>query len=209
MLIRLYLIMNRFNNEGENMDDVKLLKLLHKDPNTGMEQLINQYAGLVYAIVRSKLSDSYYISSDIEDCVADVFSNFYAGLSNYDPSSSSIKSYLCVIARNHAINVAKKQSYLQQNVSLDCENSFSQSIDEAMIDTNLAEDEVRQELIKAVEELGPPDSNIIFRKFYYGQSSKEIAEAMNLTVSNVDTRTHRALNKLRKSLEVKKYEENN
>ena len=180
------------------MDDDKLLRLLHKDPDAGMEQLMNQYTGLVYAIVKSKLTDSYYISSDIEDCVADVFSNFYTSLPSYDPAFSSIKAYLCIIARNHAINVSKKQSHHRQSISLDYEDSFSQIADEVMIDTEFAEDEVRRALIKAVEELGPPDSNIIFRKFYYGQSSKEIAEDMKMTVSNVDTRTHRALNKLRK-----------
>ena len=58
------------------MEDNKLLRLLHKDPNAGMEQLMNQYTGLVYAVVKSKLDDSYYVSSDIEDCVADVFSKF-------------------------------------------------------------------------------------------------------------------------------------
>ena len=53
------------------MEDTKLLRLLHKDPNAGMEQLMNQYAGLVYAVVRGRLADSLYVSSDIEDCVAD------------------------------------------------------------------------------------------------------------------------------------------
>ena len=43
------------------MEDNKLLRLLHKDPNAGMEQLMNQYTGLVYAVVRSKLDGSYYI----------------------------------------------------------------------------------------------------------------------------------------------------
>ena len=71
-----------------------------------MEQLMNQYTGLVYAVVKSKLDDSHYVSSDIEDCVADVFSKFYAELSDYDPKISSIKTYLCVIARNQAINVS-------------------------------------------------------------------------------------------------------
>lgn len=42
------------------------------------------------------------------------------------------------------------------------------------------------------------DSSIIIRKYYFGESSKKIADALNLTVSNVDTRMHRALNKLRK-----------
>ena len=37
------------------MEDKKLLRLLHKDPNAGMEQLLNQYTGLVYTVVKSKL----------------------------------------------------------------------------------------------------------------------------------------------------------
>lgn len=73
-----------------------------------------------------------------------------------------------------------------------------QVADDVIIDSELAEDELRREVIKAVEDLGEPDSSIIFRKFYYGESSKDIAKAVGLTVSNVDTRTHRALNKLRK-----------
>ena len=43
------------------MEDNKLLRLLHKDPNAGMEQLMNQYTGLVYAVVRSKLDGSYKV----------------------------------------------------------------------------------------------------------------------------------------------------
>ena len=179
------------------MEDNKLLRLLHKDPNTGMEQLMNQYTGLVYAVVKSKLDDSYYVSSDIEDCVADVFSKFYVELSDYDPKISSIKTYLCVIARNQAINVSKRRN-LEGGISLDYEQSLLQVADDVIIDSELAEDELRREVIKAVEDLGEPDSNIIFRKFYYGESSKNIAKAVGLTVSNVDTRTHRALNKLRK-----------
>jgi DNA-directed RNA polymerase specialized sigma24 family protein len=98
-------------NRGESMEDKKLLELLHKNPSVGLEQLMNQYTNLVYTVVKSKLKDSYCISTDIEDCVADVFIKFYTGLSDYNPTIASIKSYLCVIARNHAINVAKKRSF--------------------------------------------------------------------------------------------------
>ena len=62
------------------MEDKKLLRLLHKDPNAGMEQLLNQYTGLVYAVVKSKLDVSFYVSAELEDCVADVFSKFYTEL---------------------------------------------------------------------------------------------------------------------------------
>ncbi len=179
------------------MEDNKLLRLLHKDPNAGMEQLMNQYTGLVYAVVKGRLMDSFCVSTDIEDCVADVFSRFYTELTAYDPSISSIKTYLCVMARNMAINVTKKRN-LQGGISLDDEEFVVQIADEEMLESGLTEKELYSQVIKAIEDLGAPDSAILFRKFYYGESSKEIARVLGLSVSNVNTRTHRALNKLRK-----------
>ncbi|MBE6672856.1 MAG: sigma-70 family RNA polymerase sigma factor [Ruminococcaceae bacterium] len=178
------------------MEDKKLLSLLRKDPNAGMEQLIDQYAGLVYAVVKGRLDGFYYVSSDIEDCVADAFSNFYMNLSDYDPSIASIRSYLCVIARNHAINIAKRRSRYE-NVSYEDETSRLIA-DDVMIGGDLAEDAFRRDVIKAVEALGDPDASILFRKYYYGQSGKDIAKVLGLSESNVNTRTHRALQKIRK-----------
>lgn len=179
------------------MEDSKLLRLLKKDPNAGMEQLMDQYAGLVYAVVKGRLADSYHVSTDIEDCVADVFSQFYAHLADYDPNRSSIKTYLCVMARNQAVTVAKWRSREQGTVSLD-EAPFSpQLADDVLIDSALAEEELRREVFDAVKSLGEPDASILLRKYYFGESSKEIADALGLTVSNVDTRTHRALHQLK------------
>ena len=180
------------------MEDAKLLRLLQKDPNAGMEQLMDQYAGLVYAVIKGRLADFYHVSSDIEDCVADVFSKFYADIASYDPKLSGIKSYLCVIARNLAINLAKKRSHQQGAVSFDDESAIRQIPDDLLIDSELAETELRREVLTAVKDLGQPDTDIILRKYYFGESSKEIAAALKLTVSNVDTRAHRALNKLKK-----------
>ena len=179
------------------MEDKKLLRLLHKDPNAGMEELLNQYTGLVYTVVKGRLNGYYCLSSDIEDCVADVFCKFYTELAGYDPKISSIGSYLCVIARNHAINLARKRS-LEGGISLDDERSPLPASDDLTIDSELADKELRREVFRAIEDLGEPDSSIIFRKYCYGESSKEIAKATGLSVSNVDTRAHRALKRLRK-----------
>ena len=101
------------------------------------------------------------------------------------------------MARNHAINLSKKRSYLN-TISLDDVTELATIIDDTSADNNLQDDELKSEVIKAVVELGEPDSSIIFRKYYYGESSKDISKALGVSVSNVDTRTHRALNKLRK-----------
>ena len=180
------------------MEDSKLLRLLHKDPSVGIEQLMNQYAGLVYAVVKGKLSESYHVSTDIEDCVADVFSEFYTKLEMYDPTISSIKSYLCVLARYRATDMIRKRERQRGDVSLDDEEILLQIADDFTVEDNLTEDELRREVLSAVKALGEPDSSIIIRKYYFGESSKEIADVLKLTVSSVDTRAHRALNKLRK-----------
>jgi len=182
------------------MEDGKLLRLLHKDPNAGMEKLMNQYAGLVYAVVKGRLDPSFCVSSDIEDCVADVFCEFYADLAKYDPKISSIKSYLCVLARNNATDVLRKRERQRCDVSLDDEDSLLQIADDITFGSELAEEELRREVLSAVKSLGEPDTSIIMRKYYLCESSKEIADALGMTVSNVDTRTHRALARLRQLL---------
>ena len=180
------------------MEDTKLLRLLRKDPSAGMEILMDRYAGLVYAVVRGKLASSFHVSSDIEDCVADVFSEFYHDLDKFDPSISSIKSYLCVLARNNAIDILRRRGRQARDISIDDPDILIQIADDFDLVSELCEEEMRREVLCAVSDLGEPDSSIIVRKYIFGESSKEIAERLGLTVSNVDTRTHRALNKLRK-----------
>ena len=182
------------------MDDAKMLELLHKNPNKGMNVLMNKYVGLVYATVKHVLADSTCNSSDVEDCVADSFSEFYLDFSNFDSKRSSIKNYLCRIAKNNAIDLARKIQNQGIKVDIDNEEFPIQISDE----TNLEESVLKQELIKeafnAIESLGEPDSSIIFRKYYYGESSNAIASRLNMTESSVNTRTHRALKKLRQML---------
>ncbi len=179
------------------MEDEKLLALLRKDPEAGMERLMDQYAGLVYAVVRGRLPASLCVSTDAEDCVADVFSAFYTRLSDYDPSLSGIRTYLCVLARNIAADCVRKRGKQGEAIPLDDEACLLQLADSAPVEECAAEEELRKEVFAAIRALGKPDADILLRKFYLSQSSKEIADALGLTVSNVDTRTHRALNKLR------------
>jgi len=180
------------------METAKLLSLLHKDPGAGMEQLMNQYAGLVYAVVKGRLAASSCVSTEIEDCVADVFSEFYFERNKFDPKKSSLKTYLCVLARNNAIDILRRRERQHGDVSLDDAVRLPQVADDVTLESEFAQDELRTEVFYAVKALGEPDCGIILRKYYLGESSKEIADTLAMTVSNVDTRTHRALNKLRK-----------
>ena len=66
--------------------------------------------------------------------------------------------------------------------------------------------ERRQELLRAIDALENTDREILLRKYFMSQNSKDIARIMHMTVSAVDTRAHRAVKKLRSILGGDKYE---
>lgn len=180
------------------MRDSLLLKKLNSDPETGISLLIKEYGGLVYSVVRSKLSPNEFCEDDVTACVSDVFSEFYLGLKNYSPQKGSIRSYLCVIAKNNALDILRHRYKDSVHIPIDCNADNIPS--DFFTDEIFENHELRCELALNIASLGKPDNEIIFRKYYLEQSSKEIAKILGMTVSNVDTRTHRALNKLRKQM---------
>lgn len=175
------------------MTDKELLGLLKSNAHKGLKALMEQYGGLVYSAVKRKLSGFGIGETDIEACAADTFSEFYMDLDKFDLSKGSIKAWLCVIARHNAVDLARRNAPLpldEEQNAVDCS-----------LESDLEEHEMRLAVLEAVKALGEPDREILLRKFYFGESSKEIAERLKMSVSNVDTRTSRAVEKLRRSLE--------
>ena len=72
------------------LKDEKILRLLKKEPSAGMDLLIETYGSLVGYIVRHKLS-SVGSEEDVEECVADVFVDFYKQLDKVDQNTSDSK----------------------------------------------------------------------------------------------------------------------
>lgn len=180
------------------MQDNNLIRTLQKDPDAGMELLMERYAGLVLSVIRGKLLIPPFTAEDVEDCAADTFLEFYSGLSRYDPEKGSVKAWLCVIARNKAVDRLRERYAAPVTASLEESEQYP---DGYSLEGDLLRREDKTRLLEAVRALGEPDREIILRKYWLSQSSKEIALRLDMTVSNVDTRTHRAVEKLRKRLE--------
>lgn len=175
------------------MKDTELISLLRDDPERGMAALTELYAGLLYTVVRGRIGENLAGSADVEELVADVLSAFYLHLDGYRPERCSIKSYLCVMVRNSAIDYLRRNRTVTLPVE-EAEDSFD-------IAERIEEKELRERLLAAITRMGEPDSTILIRKYYLGQRSKEIAEALGTSAANVDTRAHRAIVKLRKIFE--------
>ena len=59
---------------------------------------------------------------------------------------------------------------------------------------------MEQNLLKAVYSLGQPDSGIIIRRYFYSQTSKQIAEELGMSDASIRKRISRSLVKLRNAL---------
>ena len=177
------------------MDDREIHSLLMTDRNAGIKQVMKKYAGFVFAIVKSRLG-GICDSSEIEDCASDVFIRFSDNCEKFDPDRSSLKTYLGVMAKNLASNYARDR-FPAESVDLD---GFIEIPDTYDLEDEAAEKELSKTVIRQIKLLGTPDSDIIFRKYYLGQSSKQIATELKMKPSNVDVRAHRAMEKLRKAL---------
>jgi RNA polymerase sigma-70 factor (ECF subfamily) len=64
----------------------------------------------------------------------------------------------------------------------------------------LVQKEVRDQLLLAITELMAPEQNVIYRFYFAGESCKELAEALGVSVRSVEGRLYRARAELRRKL---------
>lgn len=187
------------------MFDSGILNLINKNANKGMTALIEQYTPLVYSIVSNKLS-STLSAQDIEEVVSDVFIAFYNQIDKVDLKKGSLAAYLTTIAKRKAVDALRKIK-LYEKVELDDDNCFIEIPDNVNLQNEAERRELNKKLISAINNLGEPDSTIVYRKYFFEESSKEIAQYTNLTDDNVRKRLQRALQKIQLCLKGDYYED--
>lgn len=182
------------------MDD-RILEQLARYPEKGLELLMDRYMGLVYTIVSNKLM-SVCDKEDIEECVSEVFFDLYQAREAIDTQKSSLQTFVALVAKRKAINRYHKSMSRKQRIVRLEDDGFT-GIDETQESPaeQASGKETRETLIQSIKALGEPDSEIMIRKYYLGQSSKEIAAALRLKVNTVDKKVSRGLDKLKSLLE--------
>lgn len=171
------------------MEEKKLLELLQKKPNEGMKELMGQYMGYCYSIVRKRLAG--FPQEDIEECVSDVFLAAYRYREKINLEKGGFRAFLAIVSRRMAAD--RYHDALKKGTL-----PLEEDLPESPKGISFEEKEV---LLEAIRALGDPDEKILIWKFYYGYPTKKIAEALGLKENTVDQKVKRGLEKLRKTLE--------
>lgn len=178
--------------------DQEIMEMLFTNPEKGLSLLMKNYTGYVFTIVHGRLSGSCK-PEDIEECVSDVFYEAYQNRRMIDLTKGSVKAYLSVLAKRNAVDVYRKLRHDRDLVPMD-EGLMETLSSESDPCLDAAKKDASDRLIKEIKALGEPDTQIMIRKYYFGQSSKEIAKALLLKANTVDKRVSRALAKLKETL---------
>src|SRR3954447_27033283 len=155
----------------------------------GFEDLYRNTFPRVYAYVASLLRDR----PAAEDVTALAFERAYRKRSRFSARRGSPDAGILGIARNAALDELRKR---RRRASLETEPAdvWSPGPDEE------AERTFRREEVRAaLTSLDPRDRDLVALKFAGGLSNGEIARVLGMSETNVGSRLHRAVEKLRKA----------
>lgn len=155
----------------------------------GFEDLYRETFPRVYAYVASLLRNR----AAAEDVTALAFERAYRKRGRFSPRRGSAEAWVFGIARNAALDELRK---LKRRATLEAEPAdvWSPGPDEE------AERAFRREEVRAaLASLDPRDHDLVALKFAGGLSNGEIARVLGISETNVGSRLHRAVEKLRKA----------
>lgn len=162
-------------------------------------EIYDKYCNYVYAVVSNCLRNCGN-TEDIEDCVAETFTDLFRLLRNNPESDDEIKSIVSVIAKRKAIDKFRRVSFRQnKNVPLDDYETSLISVED--IPETAERSELQRILFECISKLKKPDPQIIIQHYFYGFSLGQIAEKLDMTESAVQKRIQRARQNLKKLLE--------
>lgn len=171
------------------INDNALIEQLQRREQAGLETFTRRYSPLMRYVISPILPDE----QDREECLADVSLLVWEQIGRYDPSRGAFTTWLTVLTRNTALNRARGR---RDTEPLSPEHPSPAPGPEEQV----LRQELLEELRRALKLLPLKDQVLFHRKYYYLQSTAQIAAEMGLTERAVEGRLYRLKKRLRKEL---------
>lgn len=173
------------------MQENTVERLLLEKNEQGMDALLLHYGPLMRYIIAPILQNP----QDREDCLSEVSMRVWEKIGQFDGEKGSFHAWLTAITRNTALNHARRASGSSAEELSESTPSPELSPEEALLKKE------RQEALKtALNRLSYKDRLLFYRKYYYRQSTAQIAAELGMTERAVEGKLYRVKKQLRKSL---------
>lgn len=173
------------------MDERELIGQITRREEGGMDALLTHYGPLMRYIIAPILSDP----RDREECLQEAALRAWERIEQFDPQRGSWNGWLTAITRNTALNHARAAA-----------KNGGEALHEGLSSPEPTPEEVlllrerQAELSMALKALSFTERMLFYRKYYYRQSTAQIAAELGLTPRAVEGRLYRIKQQLRKRL---------
>ena len=165
-----------------------LSKIISRD-ESGITELNTRYGPLMRYIISPILEDE----QDREECLSEVAMKVWDNIGSFDPEKGSFTAWLTAITRNTALNMARSSAKRSSLTELPADGASGEPSPEETFEKA----EQMRALRAAINRLDNKDRIIIYRKYYYLQSTAKIAAELGMSERAVEGRLYRARHKLK------------
>ncbi|MBR6336673.1 MAG: sigma-70 family RNA polymerase sigma factor [Ruminococcus sp.] len=173
-----------------SLSDNEIIERLVTD-NGGLEAAKKKYSALVMKICRGFLPND----DDAEEACADAFIRLWKTRRQINAAKSSLKTYICMLARHAAIDKTRAQDNYE-TVPIE-ENDLGIDVDyedEAAKRINM------QVIAKCISSMRSPAREIFIDRYYFGMTVNTIAQRYDLKPKKVENTLAREKKRLREAL---------
>jgi len=156
---------------------------------TDFEALYRSSRDDLYAYVATLMRDRYAA----EDVTAQAFERAYRKRASFRPRRGSARAWLFGIARNAALDELRRRARTAPAAAEPPDDAALGPDDEAEAGAR------RLAVRAALHSLQPRERELVALKFFAGLSNAELASVLGTSETNVGTRLHRAIHKLREA----------
>lgn len=174
------------------MEDHTLIQRLGRGDPGALEAAITRYGAYVATVIRNQLG-RFATPEDVEELSSDAFVSLWQHRSTL--KTERLRGWLGTTARNCARDFLRKNSLLTVNID-DCI-----ILAEDSAHSLLTKEERKRIVGEALLSLSSEDREIFLRYYFYGQSTAQIAEQMELNSNTIKSRLARGRAKLKEVLE--------
>ena len=183
------------NNEVINMDEQQIIGLLFQRSEQAITQIQQVYGRACLAVARRILPDA----RDAEECVSDACLKVWDTIPPEHPRS--LGAYLMRITRNLALDRHDYNSAACRATALASAYEELEPFLSSVMRDDADDATFRHTLNRFLRSLPERTRNCFIRRYWYGESIREIAESYYLKEETVKSMLFRTKNSLKRALE--------
>ena len=180
------------------MQEKEIIQLISDRDETGAKELILHYGPLMRYIIAPILPNP----QDQEECRSESTMKVWDKIEHYDSERGNFNTWLTALTRNTALNKARQNKKYGDTTAIPEDLPSKEPTPEEVV----LHKEKLKAMKRAISGLSDKDRILFYRKYYYRQSTAQIASEMGMTERAVEGKLYRLKIQLRKRLGGEWYE---